>query len=100
MEERHLGKIYPGLDLCDVNGNKVGTIARVYREEAALMGQADARYDEIIEVKTGFLGFGKRLYVPLKDVDDVSGNAAFLTKTKGNLEPAWAAKPAHLDRLS
>lgn len=63
MDKRHLGKIYPGLDLCDVNGAKIGTIARIYREDEALVSYGEPTYQEI--VKTGFLGFGKRLYVPL-----------------------------------
>ena len=100
VDKRHLGKIYPGLDLCDVNGAKIGTIARIYREDEALVSYGEPIYQEIVEVKTGFLGFGKRLYVPLVDVEDISGNAAFLAKSKKNLDAGWEQKPDYLHHLN
>ena len=50
-------QITPGMDVCDVSGEKVGTVARV---------------GEVVEVKTGLLGLGKHLYVPPTEVDAVT----------------------------
>jgi len=81
--------------VCDSNGAKIGRIARIYHEDEALAAHGQPTTEEIVEVKTGFLGFGKRLYVPLKEMEDISGNAAFLTRSKRNLN-IWQRRPDHL----
>jgi hypothetical protein len=86
--------------VCDVNGAKIGTVARVYRENDALVVPGRPARDEIVELKTGFLGLGKRLYVPLREVSDISGGAAFLGRAKEDLDPGWEIKPAHLQHLN
>src|SRR6266851_6354 len=35
QEQRYLGRLEPGMDVCDVDGNKFGSIGRVYRHEMA-----------------------------------------------------------------
>jgi hypothetical protein len=54
------------MDVCDMAGDKVGTIAHVYRYADAVVGvgtttAADERppYEEVIEVKTGFLDLAR-----------------------------------------
>ena len=65
--------IAPGMDVCDVSGEKVGTVARVHHPLAA---------SEVVEVKTGPLGFGKHLYVPLAEVDGVTEAGLILKHPK------------------
>src|SRR5215208_7077175 len=76
VQERYLGRMEPGMDVCDMNGDKVGSVARVYRHEMAAVAAGAGpggggslpeapTSNEILEVKTGFLGLGRRLYVPL-----------------------------------
>ena len=55
--EESARQIVPGMDVCDVSGEKVGTVARV---------------GETVEVKTGLFGLGKHLYVPPGAVDGVT----------------------------
>jgi len=100
MEERYMGRIVPGQDLCDINGDKVGRVARVYREDAAMLGHARPEHDEIIEVKTGLFGLGEKLYVPVDEVDDAIENAVFVHKSRDQFDPAWYQRPDHLDRLN
>ncbi|HEU0169062.1 MAG TPA: hypothetical protein VFS62_14890 [Chloroflexota bacterium] len=100
MTERYVGRLLPGQDLCDVNGDKVGTIAHVYREDVAAMDGGAPVHEEVIEVKTGFLGLGQRLYVPVSAVADTTDAAAFVDKSAGEFDPTWHEKPDHLDRLS
>src|SRR5487761_1051809 len=98
MDKRHLGKIFPGLDLCDVNGSKIGTIVLGSTVQTMLTQlRRGPLYDEIVEVKIGLLGLGKRLFVPLQAVADTSGNAVYLAKPKKHLDPGWVEKPAHLN---
>lgn len=100
MEERYIGRILPGQDLCDVNGDKVGSVNHVYREDEAMLGAGQPVHDEVIEVKTGIFGLGEKLYVPVSAVDDTTENAVFVAKPKDEFEPAWHEKPDYLDRLN
>ena len=61
-------QIAPGMDVCDVSGEKVGTVTRVHRE--------------VIEVKTGPFGLGKHLYVPPNAVDGVTEAGVILRHPK------------------
>src|SRR4051812_40549845 len=68
----YLGRILPGMDVCDVTGEKVGSISHIYRFDDATEDQTSARAgEELIEVKTGFLGLGKHLYIPMEAVQEV-----------------------------
>ena len=104
MEERYIGRILPGQDLCDMNGDKVGTVSRVYRRDDALT-DSDAPgetrvYEDVIEAKTGFLGLGEKLYVPVNMVDDATEAAVFLHKRREEFDGDWHHKPDYLDKLT
>jgi hypothetical protein len=60
-------QITPGMDVCDVSGEKVGTVARV---------------GEVVEVKTGLFGLGAHLYVPPSEVDGVTEAGVILRHSK------------------
>src|SRR5712675_1571599 len=66
-EQKYVGRLEPGMDVCDLNGDKVGTINRVYRTDPAA-GSFEAGAvatlprEDILEVKTGLLGLGKHYY--------------------------------------
>jgi len=100
MTERYVGRLLPGQDLCDVNGDKVGTIAHVYREEVSATDGAAPVHDEVIEVKTGFMGLGQKLYVPVSAVTDTTEAAAFVDKAADEFDVGWHEKPEYLDRLT
>ena len=110
MSERYLGRLKPGLEVCDVSGEKVGTIARVYRYADALVGAGDSgatvpaaeppSHDEIIEVKTGLFGLGSHLYIPIGAIQDMLQESVFLSEPKSAFDRlGWHDKPAHLDEL-
>ena len=110
MQERYLGRIEPGMDVCDVNGDKVGSVARVYRHEMAAVGAGvgssstglgSEAHDEILEVKTGFFGLGKHLYAPLSAIHDLTQGCVFLTKSKEEIDDLdWSTRPDYLDQLT
>jgi len=111
MHERYLGRLRPDMDVCDVAGEKVGTIDRVYRYVDAAVpagglttptatGPEPAPYDEIIEVKTGFLGLGSHLYIPVSAIQDALTDSVFLSKSKLEFDAlGWHEKPSYLDEL-
>ena len=54
-------------------------------------------HDEILEVKTGFLGLGKHLYVPVSDVQEVLRESIFLSRPKYDFEAlGYHTKSPHL----
>ena len=63
----------PGMDVCDVSGEKVGTVARIHHP-------APAR--DVVEVQTGLFGLGKHLYVPPDAVDGVTEAGPMLKHPK------------------
>lgn len=101
LERLYLGRITPGMDVCDVTGDKIGTVAHVYRFDDPAQREAAAGSDEeYIEVKTGFLGLGKHLYIPLSAVQEVLTDSVFLSKSKDAFEAlGYETRPSHLDRL-
>jgi hypothetical protein len=106
------------MDVCDVDGNKFGSIGRVYRHElsalggetsaAAVGGETPAEAsvgtmtrDEILEVKTGVFGLGKHLYVPFSAIQDVTSGCVFINQPKDSLDQqGWDTKPDYFEELS
>jgi hypothetical protein len=66
-QEQASRQVAPGMDVCDVSGQKVGTVARV---------------GDVIEVKTGLFGLGMHLYVPPTEVDGVTEAGLMLKHAK------------------
>ena len=107
MEEaRYLGRLEPGMDVCDADGNKLGSIGHVYRHELAGINAGASNTgglprEEVIEVKTGLLGLGKHLYVPFSAIQDVTSDCVFVNESKEHVEDqGWDVKPDYLDDLS
>lgn len=104
QEEPTLGQLIPGLSVSDRDGNKLGTVERVYRRDPARTTPDDSEAgtvsEEIVEVKTGLFGLGKHLYVPMRAVETVTEAGVFLDRPREEVERAeWTSPPAHLDTL-
>ena len=105
MREQYIGRIAPDMDVCDLSGDKIGTVAHVYRYDLAVVGgaQGDSRppHDDVVEVKTGFFGLGKHLYIPMSAFKEVIGESAFLSRSRADTEQmGWEEKPSYLDEPS
>jgi hypothetical protein len=88
-EVEFAGRIAAGMDVCDISGEKIGTVANVH-QRADAPGQ-----DRVIEVKTGFLGLGEHWWVPLSAVHDMTQGCLFLGVGKDAPETkAWHERPA------
>jgi hypothetical protein len=105
MQDPYEGRIVPGMDVCDRNSEKVGTVAHVYRYEPAVMSMAGGSsrlpQQELVEVKTGFLGLGKRLYLPYGFIQEVTEGGVFLSKAADEVmhNDMLHYKPSYLDDL-
>ena len=92
-------RIQPGMDVCDVGGDKVGSVGEVHHLSQLPDPAATSVPDEILEVKTGLLGLGKHLYVPLSAVQEVLPESIFLSSPKEEFESrGYYEKPAHLSK--
>jgi hypothetical protein len=108
QEGRYLGHLEPGMDVCDVDGTKFGSISRVYRHEMASVGAGDAgagagpaSHEDILEVKTGLFGLGKHLYVPFSGIQDVTSGCVFVKQPKDRVDEAgWNVKPDYLEEMT
>jgi hypothetical protein len=111
MHEEYVGRLMSGMHVCDQDGHKIGTLARVYRDEfaSALVAAGAAPSDAvgirpsrpgIVEVKTGLLGLGEHLYIPIDAIHEVSEADVFLAQRKDELASEWHYKPDYLDELS
>ncbi len=86
--EQETRPIELGMDVCDVSGEKVGTVARVYNPASA---------QEVIEVKTGLFGMGKHLYVQSRQVDAITDAGVILRLPKQEFhEAGMDARPEGL----
>ena len=100
----YLGRITPGMDVCDVTGEKVGSIAHIYRFDEGTETTDEATPtrtgEEFLEVKTGFLGLGKHYYIPMNAVQEVLTDSIFLSKSRESFaELGFEEKPAHFAEL-
>ena len=96
MEQQIVGKVVPGLKLYFFGGKKLGTIAHVHLTDRVRARRDETAREGLVEVRTGFLGFGKRLYVPLETVAEVFEDTAFLAQSWKDVDPQWEQKPAQL----
>ena len=104
MAEQDLGRILPDMEVYRFGGHKMGTVAHVYRYDLAMAGsgRGDSRppHEEVVEVKTGLLGLGKHLYIPMSAFQEVIGDSAFLSPACEDTEQlGWDHKPSYLEEL-
>jgi len=107
MQEQYLGRLTPDMNVCDINGEKIGAVARVYRDDfATALEQAGEQAESvqpgrsgIVEVKTGLLGLGEHLFIPISAIDTATEEAIFVAKKKNELAEEWHHKPDYLDQL-
>jgi len=104
MQERYLTSLAEGMDVYDVQGDKIGTVGRIYRPAgvAASAGTAPGTYAEpsssaegCFKVDTGFLGLGKDLFIPASAITNVSGKRVTLNADKDRLDDrGWDRRPS------
>jgi hypothetical protein len=95
------------MDVCDLDGEKVGSIGHVYRHELASVGTQGSSTvavmprEDVIEVKTGLFGLGKHYYVPFSAIHDVTSACVFINQRKDDIDGVgWDVKPDYLEEMS
>ena len=107
QEQRYLGRLEPGMDVCDMDGTKFGTVNHVFRTQLAEVGASTAGIaesmprEDVLEVKTGLFGLGKHLYVPFSAIQDVTSGCVFINQPKDRIEgQGWDVRPDYLEGTS
>ena len=97
LDPQYLGRLAPGMDVSDVGGDKVGSVAHVYRFENLPEGQAPPG-EEFFEVKSGLFGLGHHYYFPMSAVQEIVGECVFVSKSKEQFDSlGWDKKPSYFD---
>ena len=90
MQGRFLGRLVPEMDVCDVHGDKIGTVAHVYRYDLAVVGsgrgESQLPHEEVVEVKTGLFALGKHLYIHLSAIQEATQGCVFLSHSRYEIE--------------
>jgi hypothetical protein len=96
-------RIQEGMDAYDRNGDKVGSIGKVYSMTGATTSTSTASptssagSDGYLKVDTGLLGFGKDSYVPARAVASVADDRVILDVDKNTIDSfGWDEKPSFL----
>ena len=101
MDEVKLARLVPGLQVCDVQGTKIGTLSHVHQFATDDATPTPAFADKVIEVKTGLLGLGKHLYIPTQAIEMVTDDNIVLNRPRAEVEAAdWTTKPEQLRQVS
>ena len=95
-----LGPVATAMEVCDnVEGNKIGTVARLYRRGTKEDG-ADAKSDRRPRDSGGqdwvSSGGASTLYIPLSAVADATSHSLYLARPKREFDHAWRKKLSDL----
>jgi hypothetical protein len=98
MQEDLFSRIHEGMDVYDVDGDKVGKVGKMYqpaRVTSTTTGTAEPAGQAFLKVDTGFLGLGKDLYIPAGAISDVTGDRVVLDVDKDRLDDmGWDKRPS------
>ena len=88
-------RITPGMEVYDTFDHKLGTVAHVHEGPLAPGGLVGA--NDVVEVKTGFLGLGKHLFIPHSVIRDVTEGGVFVAASRDEIRHhGWDQRPATL----
>src|SRR5688500_9118464 len=99
----YLGRVAPGMTVCDKAGKKVGTIHQVHHiadaaPATAAGGAVPVSHERVMEIKTGLLGLGSHLYIPTSAIDDGLEDSVFIAQAQEEFEGlGWHDRPPALD---
>ncbi|HET7768971.1 MAG TPA: hypothetical protein VFN74_09340, partial [Chloroflexota bacterium] len=85
--------IAPGMEVYDTFDHKLGTVAHIHEGPVGTGGQPGA--NDVVEVRTGFLGLGKHFFIPRSAVRDVTEGGVFLAVSRDEVhQRGWDQRPA------
>jgi hypothetical protein len=89
-------QVAPSMEVYDTFDQKLGAVAHVH-EVAAPPGEVPGSAD-IIEVRTGFLGLGRHLFIPRSALRGVTEDRVFVAASREEIQRhGWDERPAAVD---
>jgi hypothetical protein len=90
--------IQPGMDVFDMDAHKIGTVVHLHERPGNGSPGATPGDQDVVEVKTGFLGLGKHYFVPKSAVRDVTEGGVFLSASRDTVKTSgWEKRPDDLE---
>lgn len=112
MERSFPNNIREGMNVCDRDGDKIGTVGHIYwgPTGTGTFGTTSTGMGGTysvpgggpgtsghLKIDTGFLGLGKDLYVPFSSISGVREDCVFLTVGKDQIDTmGWDVKPDYI----
>ena len=97
MREHLFAAINEGTAVCDLNGDKVGKVGKLYQPTALTPttgSVAEPMEQAHLQIETGILGLGKDLFIPGSAISDVTAERVMLNVEKDRLDPmGWDRRP-------
>jgi uncharacterized protein (TIGR02271 family) len=91
MQANYDSKVRDGMDVYDVNEEKLGTVQEVY-DASPNESNSGGRY---LRVPTGFLGMGTEHHIPTSAIEDVRDERIYLSVDKDHLDEFGYGDAAH-----
>jgi hypothetical protein len=101
MQDRFFANIREGMDIVDVDGDKVGTVDTILQPAAVsstTSSTAEPAGEPVLKVKSGLLGLGTAHYIPAGAVRDATAERVVLSVDKDELNGlGWDTRPPWID---
>ena len=98
MRDRFFANIRESMDVVDVDGDKVGTIDKIFQPAAVsstASRTAEAVGEPTLKVKSGLLGLGTGYYIPASAIRDVTTERVVLSVDKDQVDSmGWDTRPS------
>lgn len=95
-KKNYIDQLTDGMDIYDVNGDKIGTVDNVY--DAKGSRDASSSGGGYLRVPTGFLGLGREHHIPFSDIRSVDGDHINLRVSKDDLDNlGYGERPTSID---
>lgn len=103
MSEQFFDRISEGMDILDMNEEKIGTVGKVLRPvgvgSALEAGQTrpTSSAECYVEMNTGVLGWGETFYIPSSHIRGVSQQGVLVDVTRSELKAMdWTEAPSSM----
>ena len=97
MREHLFAAINGGMEVCDLNGDKVGKVGKILPPTAVTSttgSVAEPMEQAYLQIETGFLGLGKDLFIPGSAISDVTAERVMLNVEKDRVDAmGWDRRP-------
>jgi len=101
MQDQFFGNIHEGMEVVDVDGDKVGKVDKIFQPatvSSTASSTGEVAGQPILKIETGILGLGKDYFIPANAVRDVTTERVVLSVDKDDLDNmGWDTRPPWIE---